>query len=219
MSSYPPKSYAPRYPSPLSSPPQTPTLRPAASPRQKQEYNHQDDIVVYFINEAGQRHGLYTVHTRKGKLVEKCTYKDGRLEGVAESYYNDGTLVSISNFRAGLLDGDVKRWAPNKQLLAHERYVGGKRVGLQESWYVNGQPWQRYMAEDGLHHGKYETFDSSGNILEELNYRQGKLHGVSIAHMRDGRVREMIYNYGVLLRSSVKRPEEVSFDFDCLATL
>lgn len=219
MTSYPPKSYAPRHPSPLSSPPASPALRPAGSPRQIQEINHQDEIIVYFINDAGQKHGAYTVHTRKGRCVSKCNYKDGLLDGAAESYYDTGKLMSLSQFRGGVHDGEVKRWAPNGQLLSHERYVGGQRVGLQESWYISGQPWQRWQAERGVHHGKYEIFDSSGNLLEALNYKDGKLHGVSIAHMRDGKVRESIYNYGALLRSSVKKPEDMMFDSDVLATL
>ncbi len=219
MSSYPPKSYAPRNPSPLSSPPSSPALRPAGSPHQIQELNRHDNIVTYFLNDAGQKHGLHASHTRKGRLVDKHNYKNGVLDGPAESYYDSGKLMSLCSFSDGKLHGDYKRWAPDGQLLSHERYVGGKKEGLQESWYLSGQMWQRYSAHEGVYNGKCELFDSSGNVLEEYNYKSGKLHGVSLQYMRDGKVRETIYNYGTVLRTSVKKPEDMTFDFDVLAAL
>lgn len=219
MSSYPPKSYAPRHPSPLSSPPSSPAIRPAGSPNQIQELNRYDNIVTYFLNDANQKHGLHTIHTRKGKILEKNNYKDGILEGCGESYYDNGKLMSLYNFASGHLHGDRKRWAPGGQLLSHERYVGGKLEGLQESWYISGQLWERHFMRNGLYNGKYEVFDSSGNTLEEYNYKEGKLHGVSLIHIGNGCVREMIYNYGTVLRTSVKKMEDMTFDFDVLATL
>ena len=219
MTSYPPKSYAPRHPSPLSSPPSSPALRPAGSSNQIQEFNRHDNIVTYFLNDAGQKHGQSTVHTRKGRLVDKHNYKHGALDGPAESYYDSGKLMSLCSFTNGQLHGDYKRWAPDGQLLSHERYNGGKKEGLQESWYISGQPWQRYTAREGVYNGKCELFDGSGNVMEEHNYKTGKRHGVGLHHMRDGKVRETIYNYGTVLRTSVKRPEDMSFDFDVLATL
>jgi len=222
---YIPKRPSPLSSSPLSSPPHrpsplsSPALRGSAGPsNQVNETNRHDNLVTYFIDDAGQKHGLYTVHTLRGRLVEKQTYKHGQLEGATESYYDSGKLMSLAYFSANRLHGEYKRWAPNGQLLSHERFVNGEKEGLQESWYITGQIWQRFNMLGGKHHGKYELFDASGNAVEEYNYKCGKLHGVSLRRLDDGRVLERVFNYGELLRSAVKKLEDVSFDFEVLHT-
>lgn len=215
--SYSSPKYIPKRPSPLSSSPQSPALHGQSN--QIQETNRHDNLVTYFIDEANRKHGLYTVHTMRGRLIEKCTYKHGQLEGVAELYYDSGKLMSLAVFSANRLHGDYKRWSPNGQILSHERYVDGERHGLQETWYLSGQIWQRFEMIAGKYHGKYELFDASGVAIEEYNYKGGKLHGVSLRRLNDGRVLERVFNYGELLRSTVKKLEDVSFDFEVLHTL
>lgn len=215
MSQTPPK-YIPKRPSPLSSP----VLRGLAGPsNQVNETNRHDNLVTYFIDDAGQMHGAYTVHTQRGRLLEKRSYKHGLLEGPAETYYDSGKLMSLAMFSANRLHGDYKHWAPNGQLLSHERYAHGKKDGVQEGWYLSGQLWQRCSMVNGVYNGKSELYDSSGNILEEYNYKDGARHGVCLKYLGDGRVREMIYTNGVLLRSSIKKPEDLTFDFEVVAVL
>ncbi len=187
--------------------------------RQIQKIDNHDNVVTSFLNDAGEIHGLQTVHTRKGRLLEKRTYKDGALDGPVESYYDNGKLMYLCHFKAGLLEGDYKRWAPEGQLLSHARYIGGKREGLQESWYITGRPWQRYEAHADVYHGKYELFDGTGAALEEYNYKDGKLHGVCLRHIQGGQVRKMIYNCGTLVRATTENAEQITFDYDVVAAL
>ena len=76
-------------------------------------------------------------------------YKDGKLDGLSESYYENGQLHI--------------RWNTKD----------GKQEGLFESYHENGQLHIRGNIKDGKPDGLIEYFDEEGNQLKTEEYKEG----------------------------------------------
>lgn len=98
----------------------------------------------------------------RGQVRERYFEDDeGRLEGVATRYDEDGRLVQESHWRAGTLHGPTSLYGPN------------------------GQVVQRVMFVDGQLHGPAEILDEQGRLRMQLGFHEGRLQGDLLA-WRDG---------------------------------
>jgi len=62
----------------------------------------------------------------------------------------------------------------------------GKRHGLYESWYDNGQKCERINYQNGKKHGLYENWYHNGQKFEQINYRNGEKHGLCESWYENG---------------------------------
>lgn len=98
----------------------------------------------------------------RGRVRERYFEDDeGRLEGVAATYDEDGRLVQESHWRAGLLHGPTSLYGSD------------------------GQVVQRVLFADGQLHGPAEIQDEQGRFRMRLGFHEGRTHGELLA-WRDG---------------------------------
>ncbi|WNG56323.1 hypothetical protein F0U59_17295 [Archangium gephyra] len=83
--------------------------------------------------------------------------EEGRLEGVATHYDDEGRLVQESHWRAGTLHGPMSLYDPD------------------------GQVVQRVMFVDGQLHGPAELQDEQGHVRMLFGFQEGRLHGELLA--------------------------------------
>ncbi|WPB73965.1 hypothetical protein KYC5002_33630 [Archangium violaceum] len=94
----------------------------------------------------------------RGQVRERYFEDDeGRLEGMATRYDEDGRLVQESHWRAGTLHGPTSLYGPDGQVL------------------------QRVMFVDGQLHGPAELQDEQGRVRMRLGFHEDRLHGELLA--------------------------------------
>jgi hypothetical protein len=90
---------------------------------------------------------------RSDVLRFKQTYKDGKLNGPNEGYYENGQLSGTST------------------------YKNGKRVGVHEQYWENGQLAGKGTYIDGKLEGTWEAYDKKGRVKYARPYKDGKPNG------------------------------------------
>ncbi|GJM22533.1 MAG: hypothetical protein DHS20C15_24480 [Planctomycetota bacterium] len=115
---------------------------------------------------GGQRHGEIERFHPDGSLSLRGEFVSGVPEGRVEQFYpNDGGLQVAEHRVAGLLQGDREEFYPNGSLRRRTPYVRDLREGLEEGWHRDGALALRREWRAGLGSGRWEEFDSAGNLL------------------------------------------------------
>ena len=101
-----------------------------------------------------------------------------------EEFYDNDQLKSRINYnkKNGRKDGLSESYHENGQLLYRGNYKNGKEDGLEEWFYPNGQLKFRGNYIDGKEDGTHEDFYKNGKISMVKNYKDGQLHGFFIKY-------------------------------------
>jgi antitoxin component YwqK of YwqJK toxin-antitoxin module len=100
-----------------------------------------------------------------GAVVRSTPYADGRVNGLDESWYDDGTLKS-------------QRW-----------YANGYREGVHKSWWESGRVKFVYEFEHDLHNGLALDWFRDGTLFKAFNYKNGQESGQQSMFFEDGSLR------------------------------
>ena len=112
------------------------------------------------------------------KLAFKNGYLNGKLEGIQEKWYSDGTKMEIRFYHANqkvgrhtgwwenkkirfeyFIENDIpikmhREWYPNGQLYSLSTYnIKGQPEGTQQMWFETGQIKANYVIKDGRRFG------------------------------------------------------------------
>ncbi len=116
--------------------------------------------------------------------IDKLYYEDGSIkaEGILENgiksghwhfYYPSGELSSIENYRENQLDGTIKYFDDQANLIAIEFWNLGVQQDSSIYFYPNGKVEKRGVFEDGLYEGKWKFFYNNGNLKRTGSYSDG----------------------------------------------
>lgn len=109
-----------------------------------------------------------------GKMVA------GKRSGIWKEYYRDGkTIKVIGNYYNGELDGRLVSYDSVTGYIVED---GIMKDDLREGKWLTFYPGNDQVKilahyKNGLHDGAATLYDSSGNIVCQLNYKNGELHG------------------------------------------
>jgi len=154
---------------------------------------------------AGKLDGVLRVYAKTGQLLEESEFSGGKFSGARKLYYENGDKKLEARFVNGVIDGPYFEWALGEQLIKSHYFVEGTPHGEQKTYFPgeerrlcaistfeHGSPrgdhklWHEsgrlielrsYNAE-GEFEGKQLRFDAAGNLLEEAEYKAGKLNGI-----------------------------------------
>ena len=86
---------------------------------------------MYEINSTNPFTGSSVINHYNGQLAERKNQKDGKLEGLSESYYENGQLMESNNYKNGKPeDGPEYTYMSSGKLLMSQNYKNGKKHGL-----------------------------------------------------------------------------------------
>jgi antitoxin component YwqK of YwqJK toxin-antitoxin module len=91
------------------------------------------------------------------------------------------------NFVNGKKHGLQETWYDNGQQTCKWNFVNGRKNGLQEVWYKNGKQMCKWNYVNGQQHGLQETWYDNGREEYEENYVNGRKHGLQKGWHRNGR--------------------------------
>ena len=129
---------------------------------------------------SGNKIGMWQKFKYGGDVIGEFEYLNDKLHGLFTSYYSNGQRKEQGRYAHGAKDGIFKQWYANGQKSSEVMYENDEKSGEYQSWHKNGSVKELAQFDGGSLTDKYVFKDSQGNIIEESNYVDGKLHGLSI---------------------------------------
>lgn len=154
---------------------------------------------VYQTNSRGTKNGSYKKFFEDGKLMESCTYVNGKVNGLRELFWElreenyktevfacGGQALRQEYWENGIEIGTWKTWtckAGARKLKQVKKYKNGK-LNYELEYWTNGK---KYI-ESNYPNGTYTSWYENGNIEESYDYVDGKKSGNYILNYPNGKV-------------------------------
>ncbi|MEH6469104.1 MAG: hypothetical protein V7725_05780 [Porticoccus sp.] len=98
------------------------------------------DGVSYVTRTSKPVNGIVVKYYTLNRLLAlRIHYKDGKKDGLEESFYRNGRLHFRVNYKDGQEDGLTEYFHTNGQLKSRVTYKDGKEEGLSEHFDKSGQ--------------------------------------------------------------------------------
>jgi antitoxin component YwqK of YwqJK toxin-antitoxin module len=97
------------------------------------------------------------------------------LNGVYRTYYENGAVKTISQYRNGRQIGYYKEFHPNGNLAFSQRIKNGKINGPVRAYYENGNLMAEVDFIDNLEQGVLKEYYENGKLKEKVYYIDGVL--------------------------------------------
>lgn len=139
--------------------------------------------------------GYNKFYYQSGKLASEGSMRAGKPDGYWKNYHKTGGLKSEGNRKDYLLDSIWKFYDEKGQLTLEINYKTGKKNGFRYTYqgdeitkeyfvndvkqdysyvlFANGKIKMKIPFTDGLEKGSAIEYDSSGNIIQLINYKKG----------------------------------------------
>ncbi len=137
------------------------------------------------LDAQGRKQGLWLLRSSASKgepgFIELGQFQDGRRIGPWYKIDGEGELVSMLNYRFGVLDGEAQYYEQGR-LVATGHYMGLNPKNETDTFLVEdpvtGEQVWRYIATDRgtVRHGIWKFYDPlSGRLIEEQEYQLDSL--------------------------------------------
>jgi antitoxin component YwqK of YwqJK toxin-antitoxin module len=134
---------------------------------------------------TGKFYALYP----SGKREQEAHYKNGKIDGFAERWYENGQKKSEGNFKIGKRDGLSLQWHENGKKAVEGNFKDGKQDGLETSWYEDGQKRSEDNFKDGKKDGRSIFWFPNGQKGNEGIYKDGITEGIHKMWHENGQMR------------------------------
>lgn len=116
-----------------------------------------------------------------GNTKNKVNYVNGRPDGYAVLYHENGTVSEEGTWKNNRWVGNFKQFYENGEVQHDFVYnSGGKREGESTYYYENGQKAIQGNFADGKETGTFKEYYKNGDIKAEKNYQDGAVDVASI---------------------------------------
>lgn len=147
-----------------------------------------EEMGVHFVDTVPFSEAeAHIVYDKDGRLFWKAFYLHGKLHGVSETYFDNGSFASRSWYIHGEKTGKSYFYRPDGSLYSLKRFAKGELQGRQEYYYENGATKAELVFENGLLSHVLE-YHENGKKMREIELRNGKRQGSDISFAEDGRI-------------------------------
>jgi antitoxin component YwqK of YwqJK toxin-antitoxin module len=144
----------------------------------------------------GKKDGLWNTWRTNSQIKVEVNYKDGKRDGFFTEYYDNGQKREEGSYKNGKVEGIWSHWYDNNQKKEEANYKDSKRDGLLILWNKNGQKVYEVNYRDGKVDGVWSHWHKNGQ-KEEVNYKDGKKDGLrTLWHKNGQKMYEGNYRYG-----------------------
>ena len=168
-----------------------PVLKKDESVVETDEPPNTDEVIEPpMIDETGEPFtGTQTgAYWRSGKKAFERGFKNGYLDGVNNSWAEDGKPEQEGAYVDGKKDGEWKQWNVVGNLITDETFQHGLQVGPSKRFYPDGKIRVETNFVHGAQNGVRTVFRNSGDRLRETTYDHGEQTNL-IEWNRDGSVK------------------------------
>src|SRR5690554_3766687 len=127
-------------------------------------------------DENGLKQGKWQKTYPNGNLIYEGSFKDDKPVGNWTRYYEGGTIKAKFQYRQDSDSATAVLFNPFGRKMAEGIYVNEKRTG---NWrfYSDNRLISEEMYDNGIKHGLSKTFYPTGEILEEIEWKDGQQNG------------------------------------------
>jgi len=124
-------------------------------------------------------------YNRKGVKISIKQYKNDKLDGLKSTFRKDGSLRKTEPYSNGKLHGKTVRYRKDgKTVKKTANYQNGQRIGLQKEFHRNGSLKSQTVFRIGAkgkeqRHGAYVAYYKDKKLRYEVEYVNGKKHGIA----------------------------------------
>lgn len=126
----------------------------------------------YQVDKEGTRNGIYESYNN-GKLVSKSNYKEGIESGKRVIFYENGNPEIEENYKDGALEGTYKVYYETGELKLISHYENNTIQGQVKKYYVSGQLMEDVAFVDNEENGPFVEYWENGNLKWEGTYKDG----------------------------------------------
>jgi antitoxin component YwqK of YwqJK toxin-antitoxin module len=150
-------------------------------------------LISTYTYRNGQRDGGYTTYADDGSPVTVGQYRNGGFDGIQKIAREGGFRTEIT-YRDGKLEGTETTWYPNGQIAVQATYANDVQEGPMTSYSENGMIQSVAPYYNNVIEGVAQTFHPDGKVNSEETYSGGALNGTSSFYRPDGSL-DMVLSY------------------------
>ncbi|WP_375579360.1 hypothetical protein ABWH96_20535 [Marivirga tractuosa] len=136
-----------------------------------------------------QRQNKWEKEKPKGQLI------NGRKNGEWTTYFKNGQLASIENYKEDTLHGTQIYYTPKGLYKLKANYYNGIKVDSFLMYTVNGTlNFEEFRDSMGRRQGLFKVYDSNGQITQIGEYKDGEFNGEFRTFFNTGQLKT-IKNY------------------------
>lgn len=121
-----------------------------------------------------KRHGAWSYFSYYDKhLSYKASYKNGLKDGVAESYFQDGTVAERVNYKENRRNGKWQQFYPSGKLKIDSQYNNDKLHGAFTLYYPEGTIETTGAYLNGRSDGTWRHLTVEGDEVSKVIYKNG----------------------------------------------
>jgi antitoxin component YwqK of YwqJK toxin-antitoxin module len=110
-----------------------------------------------------------------GLKVSEEFYLEGKINGKATVFFQDGSVSEVKNYRHGILDGLWEQYFNDGKLKLKASYLAGEKQGAYKTFYITGQLNLSGQYQNGHQDGTWTYLNEDGSLIKKEIYRNGRL--------------------------------------------
>jgi len=153
---------------------------------------------------VGKLEGVFKRYNPSGKIIERSTYKNDKLDGISEIYMGikgEEKLYSSVSYKNDKREGFFKtyfvkgfntnsntNYKSGEKLSSISEYKNNKENGTFKSYYENGQLHIISKYKNGKSVGAYKVYYENGQLEKVENYKNGRIEGIRKIYYENGQI-------------------------------
>ncbi|MDY8135592.1 toxin-antitoxin system YwqK family antitoxin [Aquimarina sp. 2201CG5-10] len=128
------------------------------------------EMIAKGVYKQGKKQGIWESYHDGGAVHTKEEFNKGKRIGEMAYFFADGTPKIITAIQNDKFHGEHKEYYPGGQISITGYYHNGVEDATWKEYYEDGLIKEIYNYQAGLWHGTYEKYYPNGNIAEKGRY-------------------------------------------------
>ncbi len=137
-------------------------------------YDRKGKLVSEGFYRGKQKDSVWRYYSANDSLRLLEHYKNGKLNGRVESFFDSGKVAEFYTYKDGVKNGLWRQLYETGKTRAEANFTDGLREGATNFFYPNGRFEIKGRYKQDQRHGKWEFFDPRGKLHNTIMYEMGK---------------------------------------------
>lgn len=130
------------------------------------------------FDDEGEPTGVWEWYSsNNGILAERTSFKEGKLNGKRELYYDNGSLKEVAEFKDDLLDGSYTTYNISGGKNEEGQFTMGKLDGVAKNYFPSGKLKIESSFKEGKIDKEQKLYFSDGSLSRITTWAMGVLSG------------------------------------------
>jgi antitoxin component YwqK of YwqJK toxin-antitoxin module len=108
------------------------------------------------------------------QLKSEISFKNGKIDGVARSYHENGNLQSQRFWKEGKAHGEFKVYSEGGQLVEEGAFKDGQMDSVWKKYFESCKLKAEMSYIDGKLDGLVKEYNETGKLKSQATYKEGK---------------------------------------------